>query len=430
MIGKSNGGRGATRRQVLGLAAGAVAAPYVLRSWARPAAAQAAAGAEAPLNVVYVFTDQQRFMRSWPRGFELPGLEWLQAKGTSFVNHYTSAIMCSPSRAVMMTGLQSPDNGIFDNFDMAYVPEMTGVQTVGHMLRKAGYYTAYKGKWHLGRAFDTEEIGAPLTEQMEAFGFSDYHAPGDLIGHTLGGYSYDHIIAGGAINWLRTKGRPLTDDGKPWGLFVSLVNPHDVMYFNTDAPGESVQDSGKLVMLAAGAPDHELYRATWDIEVPANLRQPFDAAGRPKAHGEFDRVWDYVLGHIPLEDERWLRFNNYYLNCIRSVDLQLKLLFEEIEALGLADRTVVVFTADHGGAAGAHGLRGKGPFAYEEALHVPCEIFGRPKRVIHTLRLGEAEDVAARQGERRGTDESGLQETAACGREDHRITPWGDSSGR
>jgi len=361
-----------TRRQLLALAAGSVAAPYVLTR-ARPAAAQATGGGEAPLNIVYVFTDQQRFTRSWPRGYSLPGLEWLQAKGTSFVNHYTSAIMCSPSRAVMLTGLQTPDNGIFDNFDMPYIKEMSA-PTIGHMLRRAGYYTAYKGKWHLGRDFDTTEIGAPLTAEMEAFGFADFYSPGDLIGHTLGGYQFDNITTSGAINWLRSKGRPLTDEGRPWGLFVSLVNPHDVMYFNTDAPGEQVQDSGYLMLQAARAPDHELYRATWDIAVPDNLRQPYDAPGRPQAHGEFDRVWDYVLGHIPLEDERWLRFNNYYLNCIRNVDQQLKLIFDEVEALGLLDRTVIVFTADHGEMAGAHGLRGKGPFAYEETLHVPFHV--------------------------------------------------------
>ena len=364
---------GATRRQVLGLAAGAVAAPYVARVLARPAQAQAAAGAEGPLNIIYVFTDQQRFTRQWPKGLSLPGLEWLQARGTSFTNHYTSAIMCSPSRAVMMTGLQSPDNGIFDNFDLPYIKEMTA-PTIGHMLRKAGYYTAYKGKWHLGRDFDTTEIERPLTKEMEAFGFADFFSPGDLIGHTLGGYNFDNMTTGGAINWLRSKGRPLSDEGKPWALFVGMVNPHDVMYFNTDLPGESVQDNGHLMLEAARAPEHEIYRATWDIGAPATLRQPYDAPGRPKAHGEFDGVWDYVLGHIPLEDERWIRFNNYYLNCIRNVDQQIKLIFDEAEALGLLDRTVVIFTADHGEMAGSHGLRGKGAFAYEEALHVPFHV--------------------------------------------------------
>lgn len=143
------------------------------------------------------------------------------------------------------------------------------------------------------------------------------------------------------------------------------------MYFNTDGPGQKVQGAGKLLKHAAPAPDHELYKATWDQSVAATLREAMDAPGRPRAHGEFLKVWDYVLGHIPLEEERWRRFDDFYINSIRSMDLQIGNLLRELDALGLADRTIVVFTSDHGELAGAHGLHGKGPFAYEEGIHVP-----------------------------------------------------------
>src|SRR5262249_33978583 len=243
--------------------------------------------------------------------------------------------------------------------------------TIGHMLRKAGYTTAYKGKWHLSREFDTQSVEQFMTPNMEKYGFADNFSPGDLIGHTLGGYSYDHITAGSAINWLRTKGRPLSDDGKPWCMFVSFVNPHDVMYFNTDAPGERVQDTGKLQLHAARAPEHVLYKASWDVPIPASLHQPLDAPGRPQAHREFDHVWDYFLGDVPLEDVRWKRFNDYYINCIRNVDRSVEALLGELDALALAQNTIVIYTADHGEMAGAHGLRGKGPFAYRETNHLP-----------------------------------------------------------
>jgi arylsulfatase A-like enzyme len=105
--------------------------------------------------------------------------------------------------------------------------------------------------------------------------------------------------------------------------------------------------------------------------VPATLRQPFYAPGRPQAHGEFDHIWDYILGHVPLEEARWKRFNDYYVNCIRNVDRSLEALLAELQALGLDQDTIVVFTADHGEMAGAHGLRGKGPFAYRESTHLP-----------------------------------------------------------
>ncbi len=280
--------------------------------------------------------------------------------------------MCTSARSVMMTGLQTPDTGMFENLDLPWMHDLPlSIPTIGHMLRKAGYYTAYKGKWHLSREFGTTSVEKFMTPEMEKYGFADNFSPGDLIGHTLGGYSFDQITAGSAINWLRTKGRPLSDDGKPWCMVASFVNPHDVMYFNTDAPGEKVQDTGKLRMHAARAPEHALYKASWDIAIPPSLRQPFSAPGRPPAHGEFDRIWDYVLGNVPLEDVRWKRFNDYYINCIRNVDQQIDALLAELDALGLADTTIVIYTSDHGEAAGSHGLRGKGPFTYAETNHLP-----------------------------------------------------------
>ena len=369
---------GHSRREMLTLAAGALAAPLLgagptrAQTQAAPASLKTASKAR---NILFVFTDQERYQPRWPSGLSLPGHERLQRRGVTFTNHQCPATMCTSSRSVMLTGLQTADNGMFENLDVPWMRNLPlTTPTIGHMLRKAGYYTAYKGKWHLSREFDTKEITRFLTPEMEKYGFADNFSPGDLIGHTLGGYSFDHITAGSAINWLRTKGRPMTDDGKPWSMFVSFVNPHDIMYFNTDAPGENVQDTGKLRLHAARAPDHALYKATWDVPVPASLRQKFDAPGRPPAHGEFDRIWDYILGNVPLEEARWKRFNDYYINCIRNVDQQIEALLAELEALGLADSTMVVFTSDHGEMAGSHGLRGKGPFAYAETTHLPMYI--------------------------------------------------------
>lgn len=327
-------------------------------------------------NILFVFTDQERHFDRWPRRLDLPGHERLARTGTYFGQHHIGATMCTSSRSIMMTGLQTAVNGMYENLDVPWVQDLSPeIPTIGHMLRNAGYYTSYKGKWHLTRAFDqTFPPERLFTREMEAYGFSDYVSPGDVVGHTLGGYSFDHIIAGSAISWLRRVGRPLADDGKPWALTVGLVNPHDIMYFNTDAPGESVQDTGRLLSHAAPAPGNKAYDAVWDMPIPRSLTQPFDEPGRPAAHGEFSKAWDHVLGHIPPEEERWHRFNNFYINSIRSVDAQLTTILNELDALGMTDDTIIVYTADHGEAGGAHGLRGKGPFAYKETFHVPMYI--------------------------------------------------------
>lgn len=370
-----------SRREFHLLSAGALAGPLLgcatRGSESSPktrAPVATAGGSKGPLNILFVFTDQERYFSKWPAGLSLPGHERLWARGTTFANHYTSAVMCTPSRSVLMTGLQTADNRMADNGDYPWQVSLpAGVPTIGHMLRKAGYYTAYQGKWHLNKSEVVQDLRI-FTNEMEAYGFADFISPGDMIGHTLGGYRFDHLIAANAVTWMRGKGKALAEEGRPWSLFVSLVNPHDIMYFNTDAPGETVQDVGKLMTHAARAPRHEFFGKTWDLPVAQSLHQPFDEPGRPKAHGEFDSIWDHVLGHIPLEEERWRRFNDYYINCIRLVDLQMEALFAELEALGLADRTIIVATTDHGELGGAHGLRGKGPFAYEEGIHVPFTV--------------------------------------------------------
>ncbi len=95
-------------------------------------------------------------------------------------------------------------------------------------MRELGYYTAYKGKWHL-----TEKLEKPLPDEkdedidvgdipepelhkiMEKYGFADYHGIGDIIGHSKGGYFYDSTTTAQTINWLRCKGQPLNDQHKP-----------------------------------------------------------------------------------------------------------------------------------------------------------------------------------------------------------------------
>ena len=146
------------------------------------------------------------------------------------------------------------------------------------------------------------------------------------------------------------------------------------MYFNTDAEGEHVQNRGTLMMEPARAPKHALYRTTYDHPLPSTLRHAIDAPGRPAAHAEFDRTWGHILGRIPMEDVRWQRLQDFYFNSLTAVDSHVMTILDELEALSLTDRSALVYTSDHGEMAGAHGLRGKGPFCYEENLHLPMYV--------------------------------------------------------
>ena len=158
--------------------------------------------------------------------------------------------------------------------------------------------------------------------------------------------------------------------GQPWFIAVNLVNPHDVMYVNSDAPDESVQ--GKYAAYPIDRPPHnETYLAEWDVPLPATRSQALDAPGRPRAHYEYQATQDILLGQWPDEDRRWRILQNYYFNCIRDCDSHLVRLLEEVKANGLDDSTIVVFTADHGELGGAHQMRGKGANAYTEQQHLP-----------------------------------------------------------
>ncbi len=401
-----------TAATAVSAAGAAIASPAIVR----------AQGNASTHNILFILSDQERYFREWPAGLDLPGHDRLQSAGVTFHNHYGPAVMCTSSRSVLMTGLQTADNGMFENTNSPYQPDLSpSIPTYGHMIRQAGYYPAYNGKWHLNDDFDVGEEGPRrlFVDEMEAYGFSDYFSVGDVIGHERGGFQNDNLIAANAMRWLRATGQELNEAGRPWSLTVSLVNPHDVMYFNTDLPDEAVQDPGNLLFTTARVPDHDLYRATWDMPLPQNLRQPFDEPGRPAAHGEYHDMWSVLLGAIPYEDERWIRLNDYYINCIRDVDQQIARLLRELDALGLADRTVVMYSSDHGEMAGAHGLRGKGPFTYEECIHLPfymihpdvrggqdCRALTAHMDIAPTI-LSQAGMDAARRGDAAGRDLSG-----------------------
>jgi arylsulfatase len=378
---------GLTRRDILraagaaGLAAGF--GPLAANGAAVPGSAAGSAPATAAgpggrrWNILFILTDQERRFRpgEFPRGFSLPAHERLAREGTTFTNHTINSCVCTPSRSVVYTGRHIQQTKMFDNTNFPWIQSMSmDIPTVGDMLRDAGYYTAYKGKWHLHKEFETvNKLGSPtriFTAEMEGYGFSDYFGVGDIIAHTQGGYLHDGVIAAMAGSWLRGKGRELAAGSKPWFMAVNLVNPHDVMFYDTDAPGTPVQSARGLTRVARDPVD-PLYARQWQFDLPASHGQAIDAPGRPKTHRDFLRSHDALVGEIPNEEPRWRRRHNYYLNCLRDVDRNIETLLAELDAAGLADDTIVILTADHGDMDGAHQLHAKGAVAYREQNNVP-----------------------------------------------------------
>ena len=108
----------------------------------------------------------------------------------------------------------------------------------------------------------------------------------------------------------------------------------------------------------------------------------------PPAFVQYQKGWNGWSGTIPADRrDMWTIFYNYYLNDIQDVDRSLREIVQAFDEMDLWRDTVIVFTADHGEMGGAHGgLKGKGPFAYEQ--NCPCAAAHRP-----SVRQGRRDDA-------------------------------------
>jgi arylsulfatase len=319
-------------------------------------------------NILIIVTDQEYAHQSLPSGVTLPNRQRLHSHGVTFNNHQVTTTVCTPSRSVMWTGQHTPFTRMFDNTNFAWIEDMRGdpesLPTIGHLLRDLGYYTAYKGKWHL-----SEFQEGDTRDAMEPFGFSDFQEWGDAYGAPFDGLNKDPMTAAEAVDWLQNRA-PEIAESQPWFLAVNFINPHDVMYFDTDDE-EMVQVRGLMPIF--GAPDTPLYQKEWPTTLPASFFD--DLSDHPPAVQNYKVMSDHTYGRIPMERrDMWHNHVNYYLNCLIDVDRHIGSVLDALEACGQASDTVIIFTSDHGEMAGAHHLRQKGSVAFRETVNVPLVI--------------------------------------------------------
>ena len=346
--------------------------------------------ARAP-NILLVVSDQER-NRGWlPPTVRLPWRGRLRAEGLELTRHYTHSSPCSPSRASLFTGQYLAQHGVVDNVIMPEHKELDpAVPTIGSILRDGGYRSSYIGKWHLSQA---------VSPDMTAYGFADWEGNDrHFMGWAGTGVHFDPIIAANAASWLRDNAATTR---QPWFLTVALVNPHDVMWFPIDQPGydrrhpEEVRRARKVLEWAKWKEDDVLPVFDTDYDevcdaLPANFAD--DLLDKPAAHRQWR--WDQqhgLWGYIDPGDEKsWLRHLDYYVKLQQMADESLGTVLGALEDSGAYDDTIVIFTSDHGDMCGSHGLRSKGPFVYEEIMHVPCYV-----RVPGVTQAGTQSDALA-----------------------------------
>ncbi len=329
-------------------------------------------------NILLITTDQEKHPETLPDVIRFPNRERLRSQSLNFKNYYVQTSPCGPSRSVIYTGQPVQKTGIFSNPDLDTPlpnPELcTSIPTLGSMMKEIGYYTAYKGKWHIS---NFKEPGKSSVNELEKYGFSDYQEYGDTTGAVEGGHNcgqiYDPMIARDTSRWLEQK--KASSDSTPWFLAVNLVNPHDIMFHDSGGSQNSTRLNKNYMGAIERTGSEELYKQKWPVDLPRSFYVDQGRTSKPFAHENWYKLYSYVMGEIPLDNPaQWKEFQNFYINCIMDNDRHLGTILDSLERTGFADNTIIMFTSDHGELGGAHGLRSKGPCVYREVMNVPFSI--------------------------------------------------------
>lgn len=313
-------------------------------------ATAATAQSRPPTNVVFFMTDDHG---AWALGsagcdeMKTPNIDRLAARGTVFTRAFACTPVCSPSRATFFTGKLPSHHGVQDFLmgEDSHGPQsrrfLAGHTTFADVLKRNGYSCGLVGKWHLGddttaqAGFDywcTAPRGAGPYKDVE---FVDN---GKRVEKT--GFKTD-FIGDCALKFLDQHHE------EPFCLVVPFFAPHDPFDFQPAKYREPYEDSAFSCF--PEPPQH------------------------PQRRGRHDRHWANREAKIG------------YSALVTAVDANVGRVMAKLEELGVADNTVVVFSADHGYNCGHHGFWGKGngtiPFnMYEESIRVPL-IWNHPGRI-------------------------------------------------
>jgi len=292
----------------------------------------------------------------------LPNLQGLAARGVLFDNAFVTTSLCSPSRATLLTGLYAHTHGVLVN-ERVELPA-TAV-TYPQILQRAGYETAFVGKWHMDSRTDAPRPGFDYWVSFRGQGV--YEDP--LLnenGRAVQRYGYvTDLLTEYAVDWLQ---RPRT---KPFLLILSHKAPH-----NPAVPAE--RHAGALADAALPEPasftDSYEGKPTWERRYARCGGTAAAIAECPDPQPERLPPWTWSS-----RDATRLQ----YLRTLLALDDSVGSVLSALEAGGVARSTYVVFLSDNGLFLGEHRLGDK-RLAYEESLRIPLVIGGAdlaPRRV-------------------------------------------------
>lgn len=299
-------------------------------------------------NIIFLLTDDQRWDTLGVMGnpwIQTPQLDTLAGEGVLFRNAYVTTAICCISRASFLSGQYAARHGIL-NFGTPFSKEALR-ETYPLMLRRAGYRTGFIGKYG---------VGSNGREPVESF---DYW-------RAMGGQPrYENKQPDGSVKHytdiLSERCREFLEGcrpDQPFCLSVSYKAPH-------------VQD---------GDPRQFIYNPRYqDLYASLTLPPPATAAAE-----FFERLPECLSTEENEARRRWqIRFSTPekyqemvkgYYRLITGVDDAVGRLRRDLQDLGLAENTVIIFTGDHGFYLGEHGLAGKW-YGHEESIRVPMIVY-------------------------------------------------------
>ena len=307
-----------------------------------------------PPNILFIMSDDHASHAMSCYGSRInqtPNLDRIASGGMRFDNCFCTNSICTPSRAVILTGTYNHINGV-----TTLDSKMDGRQiTAPKLLRGAGYQTAMIGKWHLGHGGIHDPTGFDYWIVLPGQGL--YHNPVMIeMGeqNTIEGYATD-LITDYSLNWLRNR-----DTSRPFCLMCHHKAPHRPwepdeehahLYDGMDIPEPDTFDDDYSNRARAAA--EARMRIDRDLNA-ADLKQPVPVGLTP----EEEKSWKYQ------------RYIKDYLRCVASIDDNVGRLLDYLDEEGLADDTIVIYTSDQGFFLGDHGWYDK-RFMYEESLRMP-----------------------------------------------------------
>lgn len=323
--------------------------PAVQADAAKPAPVQA----RRP-NIIFILNDDQRYDAMGFLNPELrtPNMDRIAREGTYFPNAFVTTALCSPSRASILTGQYMHNHGIADN-NIRFRP---GTFFFPMALQKAGYRTAFIGKWHMGGHGDKPQPGF---NHWISFSGQGNYLPDDGNGgprHMLNidgrrveqrGYITDELNQY-ALDWLKQQ-----RGDKPFFLYLSHKAVHSDFI-----PAER----------------HRNLYSRNAIKLPDSMADtPANYEGKPRWVRDQRNSWHGVdfpyHSTVDMKDYK-LRYNQ----TLAAVDEGIGAIIGLLERQGLLENTVIMMMGDNGFMFGEHGLIDKRN-AYEESMRVPLIAF-------------------------------------------------------